>query len=127
MFGVTTPAVQQIAAALRGDCECLVFHATGVGGRSMEKLVDSGLLAGGIDITTTEVGDLLMGGVFPATEDRFGAIIRTRVPYIGAVGALGMVHFGSPDTLPERYPGRKLHGHNPPVTLMCTNAAENGS
>jgi len=64
MFGVTTPAVQQIAAALRGDYECLVFHATGVGGRSMEKLVDSGLLAGVIDITTTEVGDLLMGGVF---------------------------------------------------------------
>ena len=73
MFGVTTPAVQQIAAALRGDYECLVFHATGIGGRSMEKLVDSGLLAGVIDLTTTEVCDLLMGGVFPATEDRFGA------------------------------------------------------
>ena len=103
MFGVTTPAVQQIAAALRGDYECLVFHATGVGGRSMEKLVDSGLLAGVIDITTTEVCDLLMGGVFPATEDRFGAIIRTRIPYVGSVGALDMVNFGSPDTIPERY------------------------
>ncbi len=125
MFGVTTPAVQHIAAALRGDYECLVFHATGVGGRSMEKLVDSGLLAGVIDITTTEVCDLLMGGVFPATEDRFGAIIRTGVPYIGAVGALDMVNFGSPDTLPERYRGRKLHVHNPQVTLMRTTAEEN--
>jgi uncharacterized protein (UPF0261 family)/ABC-type branched-subunit amino acid transport system ATPase component len=125
MFGVTTPAVQQIATALRGDYECLVFHATGVGGRSMEKLVDSGLLAGVIDITTTEVCDLLMGGVFPATEDRFGAIIRTRVPYIGAVGALDMVNFGSPDTIPERYRGRKLHVHNPQVTLMRTTAEEN--
>jgi len=125
MFGVTTPAVQHIAAALRGDYECLVFHATGVGGRSMEKLVDSGLLAGVIDITTTEVCDLLMGGVFPATEDRFGAIIRTGVPYVGAVGALDMVNFGSPDTIPERYRGRKLHVHNPQVTLMRTTAEEN--
>jgi uncharacterized protein (UPF0261 family)/ABC-type branched-subunit amino acid transport system ATPase component len=125
MFGVTTPAVQQVAAALRGDYECLVFHATGVGGRSMEKLVDSGLLAGVIDLTTTEVCDLLMGGVFPATEDRFGAIIRTRTPYVGSVGALDMVNFGSPDTIPERYRGRTLHVHNPQVTLMRTTAEEN--
>jgi uncharacterized protein (UPF0261 family)/ABC-type branched-subunit amino acid transport system ATPase component len=125
MFGVTTPAVQQIAAALRSDSECLVFHATGTGGRSMEKLIDSGLLVGAIDITTTEVCDLLMGGVFPATEDRFGAIIRTRVPYVGSVGALDMVNFGAPDTIPERYRGRKLHVHNPQVTLMRTTAEEN--
>ncbi len=125
MFGVTTPAVQQIAAALRSDNECLVFHATGTGGRSMEKLVDSGLLVGAIDITTTEVCDLLMGGVFPATEDRFGAIIRTRVPYVGSVGALDMVNFGAPDTIPERYRGRKLQVHNPQVTLMRTTAEEN--
>jgi uncharacterized protein (UPF0261 family) len=125
MFGVTTPAVQNVAAALRGDYECLVFHATGVGGRSMEKLVDSGLLSAVIDLTTTEVCDLLMGGVFPATEDRFGAIIRTRVPYIGSVGALDMVNFGAPDAIPERYRGRKLHVHNPQVTLMRTTAEEN--
>ncbi|NPU15444.1 ABC transporter permease [Bradyrhizobium sp. 83002] len=125
MFGVTTPAVQKITAALRDDCECLVFHATGVGGRSMEKLVDSGMLAGVVDLTTTEVCDLLMGGVFPATEDRFGAIIRSRVPYVGSVGALDMVNFGAPDTIPERYRGRKFHVHNPQVTLMRTTAAEN--
>jgi uncharacterized protein (UPF0261 family)/ABC-type branched-subunit amino acid transport system ATPase component len=125
MFGVTTPAVQKIAADLREDFECLVFHATGVGGRSMEKLVDSGQLAGIIDLTTTEICDLLMGGVFPATDDRFGAIIRTRVPYIGSVGALDMVNFGAPDTIPERYRGRKFHIHNPQVTLMRTTAEEN--
>jgi uncharacterized protein (UPF0261 family) len=78
-----------------------------------------------IDITTTEVCDLLMGGVFPATEDRFGAIIRTRIPYIGSVGALDMVNFGSPETIPERYRGRNLHVHNPQVTLMRTTAEEN--
>ncbi|TQF42778.1 ABC transporter permease [Bradyrhizobium sp. UNPF46] len=125
MFGVTTPAVQKIAADLRDDFECLVFHATGVGGRSMEKLVESGQLAGAIDLTTTEVCDLLMGGVFPATEDRFGAIIRTRIPYVGSVGALDMVNFGAPETIPERYRGRKFHVHNPQVTLMRTTVEEN--
>jgi len=125
MFGVTTPAVQKIAADLGDDFECLVFHATGVGGRSMEKLVDSGMLAGVVDLTTTEVCDLLMGGVFPATEDRFGAIIRSRVPYVGSVGALDMVNFGKPETIPERYRQRKFHVHNPQVTLMRTTAEEN--
>ena len=124
MFGVTTPAVQKIAADLHEDFECLVFHATGVGGRSMEKLVDSGQLAGVIDLTTTEICDLLIGGVFPATEDRFGAFIRTRLPYVGSVGALDMVNFGAPDTIPERYRNRKFHVHNPQVTLMRTTVEE---
>ena len=125
MFGVTTPCVQQIAAELSKDWECLVFHATGVGGQSMEKLADSGLLAGVIDITTTEVCDLLMGGVFPATEDRFGAFVRTRLPYVGSVGALDMVNFGPRDTVPPAYAGRRLQVHNPQVTLMRTTPAEN--
>ena len=125
MFGVTTPAVQKIAADLRDEFECLVFHATGVGGRSMEKLVDSRQLVGVIDLTTTEVCDLLMGGVFPATDDRFGAVIRTRVPYVGSAGALDMVNFGAPDAIPERYRQRKFHIHNPQVTLMRTTPEEN--
>jgi len=125
MFGVTTPCVQQLTAALSGEYECLVFHATGVGGQSMEKLVDGGQLEGVIDITTTEVCDLLMGGVFPATDDRFGAMIRTRMPYVGSVGALDMVNFGPRDTVPDRYQGRLLHQHNPQVTLMRTTPDEN--
>jgi uncharacterized protein (UPF0261 family)/ABC-type branched-subunit amino acid transport system ATPase component len=125
MFGVTTPCVQQIAAALAADWECLVFHATGTGGRSMEKLIDSGAISAIIDVTTTEVADMLMGGVLPADEDRFGAIIRTRTPYIGSVGALDMVNFGPPDTVPLAYKGRHLHPHNPQVTLMRTTEAEN--
>jgi uncharacterized protein (UPF0261 family)/ABC-type branched-subunit amino acid transport system ATPase component len=124
MFGVTTPCVDAVVDALEGDFECLVFHATGVGGQSMEKLVDSGDLAGVIDITTTEVCDLLCGGALPATEDRFGAIIRTRVPYIGSCGALDMVNFGPMASVPERYRGRTLHVHNPTVTLMRTTPEE---
>ena len=125
MFGVTTPCVDAIAAALEEDFECLVFHATGVGGQSMEKLVDSGALSAVIDITTTEVCDLLFGGVLPATEDRFGAIARTRVPYIGSCGALDMVNFGPTESVPERYRGRTLQVHNPTVTLMRTTPEEN--
>jgi uncharacterized protein (UPF0261 family)/ABC-type branched-subunit amino acid transport system ATPase component len=125
MFGVTTPCVQQVSRLLADDWEPLVFHATGTGGRSMEKLVESGLVGAVIDVSTTEICDLLMGGFLPATEDRFGAIIRTRIPYVGSVGALDMVNFFAPDTVPERYRGRLLYPHNPQITLMRTTAEEN--
>lgn len=124
MFGVTTPCVTAIADALRSTYDCMVFHATGTGGRSMEKLADSGLLAGIVDITTTEVCDLLFGGVLPSTEDRFGAVIRIGLPYVGSVGALDMVNFWAPPTIPERYRGRLFYEHNPNVTLMRTTPDE---
>jgi len=90
----------------------------------MEKLAENGRLLGAIDVTTTEICDMMMGGVFPATEDRFGAFARTRLPYVGSVGALDMVNFGAPETVPERYRGRTFHAHNPQVTLMRTTAEE---
>jgi len=124
MFGVTTACVTQIADALEEDWDCLVFHATGIGGQSMEKLIDGGKIGAVIDVTTTEICDMMMGGVFPATEDRFGAVIRRRMPYIGSVGALDMVNFGPPDTVPEKYRGRTFYEHNPQVTLMRTTAEE---
>jgi uncharacterized protein (UPF0261 family)/ABC-type branched-subunit amino acid transport system ATPase component len=127
MFGVTTPAVQQIQALLAPDWDTLVFHMTGVGGQAMEKLIEGGLARAVIDLTTTEVCDHLFGGVFPCTEDRFGAVIRTRIPYVGSVGALDMVNFGPPETLPERYRGRLVYRHNPQVTLMRTTPDENAA
>ncbi|HEY3148266.1 MAG TPA: ABC transporter permease, partial [Dongiaceae bacterium] len=125
MFGVTTPCVQMVTKALEERFDCLVFHATGTGGQSMEKLADSRLLAGLIDVTTTEIADLLMGGVFSAGEDRLGAVIRTRLPYVGSVGALDMVNWGPMDTVPAQFKTRKLHVHNPSVTLMRTTPEEN--
>jgi len=124
MFGVTTACVQQITAQLQDEWDCLVFHATGIGGQSMEKLIDSRKVRAVIDITTTEVADALVGGIFPATDDRFGAVIRARMPYIGSVGALDMVNFGPPDTVPERFAGRRFYHHNPQVTLMRTTPEE---
>jgi len=125
MFGVTTVCVSHIADALATEFDPLVFHATGTGGQSMEKLVDSGLIGGVIDLTTTEVADMLVGGVFPATRDRMGAMIRTGVPYVGSCGALDMVNFGARETVPERFADRLFHVHNPQVTLMRTTANEN--
>jgi uncharacterized protein (UPF0261 family) len=93
----------------------------------MEKLVDSGLVQGVIDVTTTEVADLLCGGVLACTEDRFGAISRTGVPYVGSVGAVDMVNFGAIESVPERYQGRNLYVHNPQVTLMRTTVEENAA
>src|SRR5438552_8166650 len=108
MFGVTTPCVQEVTAELEGEYDCLTFHATGTGGQSMEKLVDSGLISAVIDVTTTEVADMMVGGVFSAGEDRFGAVIRRRVPYVGSLGALDMVNFHAMDTLPEKFRSRNL-------------------
>ena len=124
MFGVTTPCVQLITRKLEHKYDCLVFHATGTGGRSMEKLVDSGIMAGVIDVTTSEICDLHMGGVMSAGEDRLGAIIRTSVPYVGSCGGLEIVNFGAPDTVPEKYRSRNLYRHNPQVTVFRTTPEE---
>jgi uncharacterized protein (UPF0261 family) len=123
MFGVTTPCVQQVSAAL-SDFDCQVFHATGVGGRAMEALVSAGMLRGVVDITTTEVADFLFGGVCSAGSERFDSIVRSGVPWVGSCGALDMVNFWALDTVPERYRGRRLHSHNANVTLMRTTADE---
>lgn len=125
MFGVTTACVTMLREAMEATHEVYTFHATGTGGQSMEKLADSGLVAGLIDVTTTEVPDLLVGGVFPATEDRFGSVIRTRLPYVGSVGAVDMVNFGAKETVPAQLRDRKLHVHNAQVTLMRTTPDEN--
>jgi uncharacterized protein (UPF0261 family) len=124
MFGVTTSCVTAIVERLRADYDCMVFHATGTGGRTMEKLADSHMLAGIIDITTTEVCDLLFGGVLPATEDRFGAVARTRIPYVASAGALDMINFWAFASVPESLRERNLYRHNPNVTLMRTTAEE---
>jgi len=125
MFGVTTSCIQSVVKELESDFDCLVFHATGTGGQSMEKLVESGLLKGLIDATTTEVCDLLMGGVFSAGKDRLGSIIRNKLPYVGSCGALDMVNFGAKESVPEKYKDRKFHVHNANVTLMRTTVEEN--
>ncbi|MEM9550735.1 MAG: ABC transporter permease [Pseudomonadota bacterium] len=125
MFGVTTPCVQRVTAALESDYDCLVFHATGTGGRAMEKLLSSGMLSAVVDLTTTEICDMVAGGVFAADETRFDAMIADGRPYIGSCGALDMVNFNAPDNVPEKYSGRLFYEHNPQITLMRTTPDEN--
>jgi uncharacterized protein (UPF0261 family) len=126
MFGVTTPCVTAVRQQLEAKgYDCLVFHATGAGGRAMEQLVASGLLSGVLDVTTTEVADEVVGGVFPAGAARFDAILAARIPYVMSLGALDMVNFGSIDTVPPPFKSRKLHVHNAQVTLMRTTPDEN--
>jgi uncharacterized protein (UPF0261 family) len=124
MFGVTTPCITEIRRLIEADCECFVFHATGTGGQCLEKLIDSGLITAALDITTTEVADHLLGGVLACTEDRFGAVIRSRIPWVGSVGAVDMVNFGARDTVPAQFAERRLYVHNSQVTLMRTTPGE---
>jgi uncharacterized protein (UPF0261 family) len=126
MFGVTTPCVNRVRQKLEAEgFDCLVFHATGAGGRAMEQLVASGLISGVLDITTTEVADELVGGVFPCGPHRFEKLIQSRVPLVLSLGALDMVNFGAIETVPPQFRQRRLHVHNAQVTLMRTTVEEN--
>ena len=125
MFGVTTPCVEAARRVLEAaGYEVLVFHATGTGGRTMEGLIRDGLIAGVLDLTTTELADELAGGVMAAGPDRLTAAGLKGVPQVVSVGALDMVNFGPPETVPERYADRRFYRHNPTVTLMRTTPGE---
>jgi uncharacterized protein (UPF0261 family) len=126
MFGVTTPCVQIAREYLEDNgYETIVFHATGTGGQAMEGLVRQGIIDGVLDTTTTEWADEHVGGVFAAGPDRLDAPGESGVPHVVSVGALDMVNFGPPDSVPERFDDRKFHQHNPQVTLMRTTPEEN--
>jgi uncharacterized protein (UPF0261 family) len=125
MFGVTTPAVTAAREELeRRGYEVLVFHATGTGGRTMESLVDAGLVAGVLDVTTTELADDLVGGVLSAGPHRLEAAGRRGIPQVVSLGALDMVNFGPRETVPAAFSDRTLYVHNPVVTLMRTTPEE---
>ena len=124
-FGNTTECVTHARRLLeKQGYEVLVFHATGVGGQTMESLVESGMVAGVLDITTTEWADELVGGVLSAGPTRLEAAAKAGVPAIITPGCLDMVNFHGPGTVPEKFKGRTFYQHNPQVTLMRTAPAE---
>jgi uncharacterized protein (UPF0261 family) len=126
MFGVTTPCVEAARHIIEAaDYEVLVFHATGTGGRTMESFISDGLISGVLDITTTELADELVGGILTAGKNRLTAAAMRGIPQVISLGALDMVNFGPPETVPEKFRGRRFYQHNPNVTLMRTTPEEN--
>lgn len=125
MFGVTTPCVELIRKHMEAaGFECIVFHATGTGGRTMETLIEDGFFTAVADITTTEWCDEVVGGVLPGGPDRFGAAGRNAIPQVVSCGALDMVNFHALNTVPEHFRQRTLYRHNADVTLMRTRPDE---
>jgi uncharacterized protein (UPF0261 family) len=128
MFGVTTPCVERARAVLEAaGYEVLVFHATGSGGQTLESLVRERVIAGVLDVTTTELADELVGGVLSAGPTRLTAAAELGVPQVVSVGALDMVNFWARDTVPAKFARRKFHVHNANVTLMRTTPEENAA
>jgi uncharacterized protein (UPF0261 family) len=125
MFGVTTPCVTEARQVLEArGYEVIVFHATGTGGKSLEKLISAGFFAGVLDVTTTELADELVGGILSAGPDRLEAAGRLGIPQVVSLGALDMVNFGPADSVPDKFKGRRFHQHNATVTLMRTTPDE---
>jgi uncharacterized protein (UPF0261 family) len=125
MFGNTTACITEAKRIIEeAGYEVLVFAATGTGGRSMESLIESGMVAGVLDLTTTEWADEIAGGVLTAGPQRMDAVAKAGIPAVIAPGCLDMVNFGERNTVPEKYEGRNFYIHNPQVTLMRTTAEE---
>ncbi len=126
MFGNTTRAVDHARKLLeeRGY-EVLVFHATGAGGRTMERLVEEGFFTGLLDLTTTEWADEVCGGVLSAGPARLEAAAGAGLPQVVTPACVDMCNFWAPETVPARYAGRKLYHWSPNVTIMRTNPEEN--
>jgi uncharacterized protein (UPF0261 family) len=125
MFGNTTPCVTEAKRLLEAaGYEVLVFAATGSGGKAMEALINSGLVAGVLDITTTEWADELVGGVLTAGPERLDAVAKAKIPAIITPGCLDMVNFGERGSVPQKFAGRTFYQHNSQVTLMRTTPAE---
>jgi len=126
MFGVTTACVERARETLeRAGCEVLVFHATGNGGQAMESLIAEGVIAGVLDVTTTELADEHVGGFLSAGPDRLTAAGKAGIPQVVSTGALDMANFYAPDSVPAKFRDRLFYRHNANVTLMRTTAEEN--
>jgi uncharacterized protein (UPF0261 family) len=126
MFGNTTKCVEAARAIVEAEgFEVLVFHAVGAGGQTMESLIEAGLIAGVLDVTTTEWADELAGGVMSAGPTRLEAAARTGTPAVIAPGCLDIINFWEPHTLPEKFRGRRIYQHNPKQTLIRTDPDEN--
>lgn len=124
-FGNTTPCIEHAKQILEAaGYEVIVFAATGTGGRTMESLIETGLVAGVLDITTTEWADELVGGVLSAGPTRLEAAAKASIPAVVSTGCLDMVNFGPPDSVPAKFAGRKFYQHNPQITLMRTTPQE---
>jgi uncharacterized protein (UPF0261 family) len=127
MFGVTTPCVRMVSEALEHRFDCIPFHATGVGGQAMMSLVQMGMIDAVLDLTTTEIADMIVGGIFPAQADRFDPLARHSVPYVGSCGALDMVNFGPLESMPAKFSERNIYKHNSQITLIRTTPEENAA
>ncbi|MFC5051749.1 Tm-1-like ATP-binding domain-containing protein [Rubritalea spongiae] len=125
MFGNTTDCINHAAKILEdAGYEVLIFHATGMGGKTMESLIESGMVAGVLDITTTEWADELLGATLSAGPTRMDAMSKAKVPAVVSPGCLDMANYGERETLPAEFEDRTIYIHNPQVTLLRTNAEE---
>jgi uncharacterized protein (UPF0261 family) len=125
MFGVTTPCVTVARERLEElGYEVLVFHQIGLGGRSMEEVVKTGVVVGVLDVTTSGLADEIGGGIWPAGPERLEVAGRQGIPQVVSLGALDVIAIGPPEPLPKRFEGRRIYLHNEVLAATRTTPEE---
>jgi uncharacterized protein (UPF0261 family) len=126
MLGHTTPAVMRMLPALESaGHEPVVFHANGVGGPAMERLIEAGAIAGVIDFTLSELANAMHPTGIHATGPRRLTVAGEHgLPQVVVPGCVDFFNQGARDELPERYRERKQYFHNPVATLVRLTAEE---
>ncbi len=123
-FGGTAGCVDRVSERLENlGYEVIQFHASGVGGKSLERMAASGELAGVVDITTHELTDLIADGVYSAGGARLTAAGATGLPQVIVPGAIDHANLWV-GQVPEHYKARAFFQYNVQNLLMRTNAEE---
>jgi len=125
MLGLTTPCVLHAKELLEArGYELVTFHPNGTGGRSMERLVDEGLIRGVLDVSTQELAGEVCGGLFDAGPGRLTAAGRQGIPQVVAPGGTDYVVLGPLSSLTAEQRRRPYIVHNPNITLVRTSREE---
>ena len=126
MYGTTTPGVSSARQVLDdAGFETWVFHASGVGGRTMEELMSMGRIHAVVDMTLAEVGAHLVGGLHDAGPQRLEMAAKLGLPQVIVPGAADTIVLPPRDQVPEKFKNRTLNFHNPTMTTMRTTVEEN--
>jgi uncharacterized protein (UPF0261 family) len=123
--GITTQGAMKAAEVLQAaGYETIVFHAVGTGGRAMEEMMRQRLIGAVLDYSTIEVSNEMFHALLAGGPDRLTTAGALGLPQVLCPGAIEVLVFNEPETVPERYRDRRLVRHSPQITDLRLNRDE---